>query len=113
MPRTWRAGNHKREYRVHTIVGHRVRRQSRAGFPDRSREREHRVKPNIHDPKSSGSFADKFGKVSAVQNVATPHKLTETTPLSREGFRLVFALSALFMAALWFGFAESLVANGR
>src|SRR5205823_11725499 len=38
-----------------------------------------------------------------VENVATPHKLAETALPSRERFPLVFALSVLLLAALWFG----------
>ena len=43
-----------------------------------------------------------------VENVATPRKVTEAAPLSRERFRLVFALSVLFLAALWFGLCREL-----
>jgi exosortase len=43
-----------------------------------------------------------------VQNVATPHKFTDAPPLSRERFSLVFALSVLFLAALWFGLCREL-----
>ncbi|HJY20853.1 MAG TPA: exosortase/archaeosortase family protein [Chthoniobacterales bacterium] len=40
--------------------------------------------------------------------MATPHKFTETAPLSRERFPVVFALSVLFLAALWFGLCREL-----
>src|SRR5947199_10110975 len=43
-----------------------------------------------------------------VENVATPHKLAETALPSRERFPLVFALSVLFLAALWFGLCKEL-----
>jgi exosortase len=43
-----------------------------------------------------------------VQNVATPHKFTAAAPLSREGFPVAFALSVLFLAALWFGLCREL-----
>ncbi len=43
-----------------------------------------------------------------MQNVATPHKFTEAAPLSRERFPFVFALSVLFLAALWFGLCREL-----
>src|SRR5207248_10300944 len=43
-----------------------------------------------------------------VENVATPRKVTEAGPPSRERFRLVFALSVLFLAALWFGLCREL-----
>src|SRR5436190_23782616 len=45
---------------------------------------------------------------SPVENVATPRKVTEAAPPSRERFRLVFALSLLFLAALWFGLCRQL-----
>src|SRR5436190_1519526 len=44
----------------------------------------------------------------SVENVATPRKVTEAAPPSREPFRLVFALSVLFLAALWFGLCREL-----
>src|ERR1700745_196004 len=37
-----------------------------------------------------------------MQNVATPNKFTEAASLSRERFPLAFAVSFLFLAALWF-----------
>jgi exosortase len=43
-----------------------------------------------------------------VQNVATPHKFTEAAPLFRERFPLAFALSVLFLGALWFGLCREL-----
>jgi exosortase len=43
-----------------------------------------------------------------VQKVATPRKLTEAAPLSREGFSVAFALSLFFLAALWFGLCREL-----
>jgi exosortase len=43
-----------------------------------------------------------------VQNVATPHKFTEAALLSRERFPVAFALSVLFLAALWFGLCREL-----
>src|SRR5438874_11965045 len=43
-----------------------------------------------------------------VENVAMPRKVTEAAPPSREQFRLVFALSVLFMAVLWFGLCREL-----
>ena len=43
-----------------------------------------------------------------MENVATPRKVTEAAPPSRERFRLVFALSLLFLAALWFGLCRQL-----
>jgi exosortase len=43
-----------------------------------------------------------------VQNVATPHKFTEAALLSRERFPVAFALSVLFLAALWFGVCREL-----
>src|SRR5215475_13586916 len=43
-----------------------------------------------------------------VENVATPHRFTETAPLSRERFPLAFAPSVLFLAALWFGLCREL-----
>jgi exosortase len=43
-----------------------------------------------------------------VQNVATSHKFTEAEPLSRERFPLAFALSVLFLGALWFGLCREL-----
>jgi exosortase len=55
-------------------------------------------------------FASRTNLVSCppVQNVATSHKFTEAAPLSRERFPLVFALSVLFLAALWFGLCRQL-----
>ncbi len=43
-----------------------------------------------------------------VQNVATPHKFTEAALLSRERFPVGFALSVLFLGALWFGVCREL-----
>ena len=43
-----------------------------------------------------------------MQNVATPHKFTEAALLSRERFPVAFALSVLFLAALWFGLCREL-----
>jgi exosortase len=43
-----------------------------------------------------------------VENVATPRKAAEAAPPSREQFRLVFALSVLLLAALWFGLCREL-----
>jgi exosortase len=43
-----------------------------------------------------------------VQKLATPHKFTEAAPLSRERFPFVFALSVLFLTALWFGLCREL-----
>src|SRR5438552_16697814 len=43
-----------------------------------------------------------------VENVATPRKVTEAAPPSRERFRLVFVLSVFLMAALWFGLCREL-----
>ena len=45
---------------------------------------------------------------ASVQNVATPHKFTEAALLSRERFPLAFALSVLFLVALWFGLCRQL-----
>jgi exosortase len=55
-------------------------------------------------------FASRTNLVSCppVQNVATSHKFTEAAPLSRERFPLVFALSLLFLTALWFGLCREL-----
>jgi exosortase len=43
-----------------------------------------------------------------VQKVATPHEFAETAPLRRERFSIAFALSVLFLAALWFGLCREL-----
>ena len=43
-----------------------------------------------------------------MENVATPRKAAEAAPPSRERFQLVFALSVLFLAALWFGLCREL-----
>jgi exosortase len=43
-----------------------------------------------------------------VQNVATPHKFTEAALLSRERFPVAFALSVLFLGALWLGVCREL-----
>jgi exosortase len=43
-----------------------------------------------------------------VENVLTPQKSAEAAPLSRERFPLAFALSVLFLAALWFGLCREL-----
>jgi exosortase len=43
-----------------------------------------------------------------VQNLAIPRKSTDDSPLSCEGFPLVFALSVLFLGALWFGLCREL-----
>ena len=43
-----------------------------------------------------------------MQKLATPHKFTEAAPLSRERSPFVFALSVLFLAALWFGLCREL-----
>jgi exosortase len=61
-------------------------------------------------PKKHSRFALRTNLVSCrpVQNVATPHKFTEAAPLSRERFPLAFALSVLFLGALWFGLCREL-----
>jgi len=43
-----------------------------------------------------------------VQNVATPDKVTEAASPARERFGLVFALSVLFLVALWLGLCREL-----
>ena len=43
-----------------------------------------------------------------MQDVATPRKFTEAAPLTRERFPLAFALSVLFLVALWFGLCREL-----
>ena len=43
-----------------------------------------------------------------MQNVATPHELTGTDPVSRKGSPLGLALTILFLAALWFGLCREL-----
>jgi exosortase len=61
-------------------------------------------------PKGHSRFALRTNLVSCppVQNVATPHKFTEAALLSRESFPVAFALSVLFLAALWFGLCREL-----
>src|SRR6476661_6199126 len=61
-------------------------------------------------PKRHSRFALRTNLVSCppVQNVATPHKFTEAALLSRERFPVAFALSVLFLAALWFGLCREL-----
>ena len=61
-------------------------------------------------PKGHSRFALRTNLVSCrpVQNVATPHKFTEAALLSRERFQVAFALSVLFLAALWFGLCREL-----
>ena len=66
--------------------------------------------PEILTIRKDSRFALQTNLVSSppVENVATPHKFTEAAPLSRERFPLVFALSVLFLAALWFGLCREL-----
>src|SRR5258707_9312889 len=61
-------------------------------------------------PKGHSRFALRTNLVSCppVQNVATPHKFTEAALLSRERFPAAFALSVLFLGALWFGLCREL-----
>src|SRR5882757_3155328 len=61
-------------------------------------------------PKGHSQFALRTNLVSCppVQNVATRHKFTETALLSRERFPVTFALSVLFLGALWFGVCREL-----
>src|SRR6266853_492935 len=61
-------------------------------------------------PKGHSRFALYTNLVSCppVQNVATPHKFTEAALLSRERFPAAFALSVLFLGALWFGVCREL-----
>src|SRR5467141_2463295 len=61
-------------------------------------------------PKGHSGFALRTNLVSCppVQNVATPHKFTEAALLSRERFPVAFALSVLFLGALWFGLCREL-----
>ena len=61
-------------------------------------------------PKGHSQFALRTNLVSCppVQNVATPHKFTEASLLSRERFPVAFALSVLFLGALWFGLCREL-----
>ena len=61
-------------------------------------------------PKGHSRFALRTNLVSCppVQNVATPHKFTEAALLSRERFPVAFALSVLFLGALWLGVCREL-----
>ena len=61
-------------------------------------------------PKGHSRFALRTNLISCppVQNVATPHKFTEAALPSRERFPVVFALSVLFLGALWFGVCREL-----
>jgi exosortase len=61
-------------------------------------------------PKGHSRFALRTNLVSCppVQNVATPHKFTEAALPSRERFPVAFALSVLFLGALWFGVCREL-----
>ena len=61
-------------------------------------------------PKGHSQFALRTNLVSCppVQNVATPHKFTEAALPSRERFPVAFALSVLFLGALWFGVCREL-----
>jgi exosortase len=61
-------------------------------------------------PKGHSRFALRTNLVSCppVQNVATRHKFTEAALLSRERFPVAFALSVLFLGALWFGLCREL-----
>src|SRR6266403_1079600 len=61
-------------------------------------------------PRGHSRFALRTNLVSCppVQNVATRHKFTETALLSRERFPVTFALSVLFLGALWFGVCREL-----
>ena len=61
-------------------------------------------------PKGHSRFALRTNLVSCppVQNVATPHKFTETALLSRERFPVACALSVLFLGALWLGVCREL-----
>ena len=61
-------------------------------------------------PKGHSWFALRTNLVSCppVQNVATPHKFTEAALPSRERFPVAFALSVLFLGALWFGVCREL-----
>ena len=61
-------------------------------------------------PQKHYQFASRTNLVNSppVQNVATPNKFTEATPLSRERFPLAFALSVLFLGALWLGLCREL-----
>ena len=63
----------------------------------------HRRKTNSL-PKGHSQFALPPNLVSCppVQNVAAPHKLTDASPLYRQPVSLAFALSVLFLGALWF-----------
>lgn len=62
--------------------------------------------PNIESKGSPKTFAvrfaNKFGKLSVVQNLATEHELTDTSPKSGTHFSVSLALSVLFLVALWF-----------
>jgi exosortase len=55
-------------------------------------------------PKGHSRFALRTNLVSCppVQNVAAPHKLTDASPLYRRHLSRAFALSVLFVGALWF-----------
>src|SRR6516164_9526079 len=65
--------------------------------------------PPFTHPKHS-EFALNPDLVSSppVENVLTPQKPAEAAPLSLERFPLAFALSVLFLAALWFGLCREL-----
>jgi exosortase len=73
-----------------------------------SRQVTDRKTPSL--PKGHSRFALRTNLVNfpLVQNVATPHKFTETALLSGESFPVAFALTVLFLGALWFGLCREL-----
>src|ERR1044071_9833616 len=50
----------------------------------------------------------RFGKLSTVEKVLTPQRPAEAAPVPGERFPLAFALSVLFLAALWFELCREL-----
>src|SRR6516162_4986101 len=64
--------------------------------------------PLPHPKHSQFALSPDLVSSRPVQDVATPHKFTEAAPLTRERFPLAFALSVLFLAALWFGLCREL-----
>src|SRR5262249_9559981 len=121
MPRIWRAGvinGHRHptsnSHPCHAIVGRPPRPTpiSNRGFRENGpNDPERPIKPPhpLPHPKHS-EFALSPDLISSprVENVLTPQKPAEAAPLSRERFPPAFALSVLFLAALWFGLCREL-----
>src|SRR5215470_8220796 len=113
MPRIWEVGI-MNERRTSNIEQQSVSRDCRASVSDANSQGRRFSEPRCNVmtshrrkttslPKGHSRFALRTNLVSCppMQNVAAPHKLTDASPAYRRHVSLAFALSVLFVGALW------------